>query len=110
MAPWSYLRPINTVLRWVFLVALCSVLLPFTYANATTISVTSDRNPVSVNESFQLTFTATETPDGDPDFSILNPYLEILNQNKNNSTSIINGQFQHQESWHLNVLIKQTGT
>ena len=72
MAPWSYLRPINTVLRWVFLVALCSVLLPFTYANATTISVTSDRNPVSANESFQLTFTATETPDGDPDFFIFN--------------------------------------
>ena len=110
MTPLSYLRPIDTVVQWFFLVTLSLVILPFTYANATTISVTSELNPVTTNESFQLTFTATETPDADPDFSILEPYLEILYQNKNSSTSIINGQFQHQESWHLNVLIKQTGT
>jgi len=110
LSSWFILRWVKTPFIWLFLVALPSVLLPLTYASATTISASTERNPITTNESFQLTFTATETPDGDPDFTVLEPYLEVLNQSKNSSTSIINGQFQHHESWYLNVIIKQTGT
>jgi hypothetical protein len=109
MLSLSALRAMTAALPRLIIVALTFTLLPCSYAYATTISVTSERNPVTLNESFQLTFSATETPDGDPDFSILESYVEILNQHKNSNTSIINGQFQHQESWHLNVLAKQSG-
>ena len=96
MLSLSALRAMTAALPRLIIVALTFTLLPCSYAYATTISVTSERNPVTLNESFQLTFSATETPDGDPDFSILESYVEILNQHKNSNTSIINGQFQHQ--------------
>jgi len=105
----SALRAITVPLSRFIFIVLTVTMMPCSYAYATTISVTSERNPVTLNESFQLTFSATDTPDGEPDFSILESYVEILNQHKNSNTSIINGQFQHQESWHLNVLAKQSG-
>ena len=109
MLSLSTLRAITVPLSRLIFIVLTVTILPCSYAYATTISVTSERNLVTLNESFQLTFSATDTPDGDPDFSILESYVEILNQHKNSNTSIINGQFQHQESWHLNVLAKQSG-
>ena len=36
---------------------------------AAEIQVAVDRNPVSINDSFQLVFTTSTTPDDDPDFS-----------------------------------------
>jgi hypothetical protein len=44
------------------------------------VSVSIDRNPVNLQESFQLTFTASDDPDGEPDFSPLDKDFEILNR------------------------------
>src|SRR5210317_1026940 len=73
------------------------------------VTVTVDRNPVHVNESFQLFFEADETPDGDPDFSALRQYFTILNTSQNSSISIINGNYQRSIKWSLQLMPKQVG-
>ena len=72
------------------------------------IDVAIDRNPVRLNESFQLTFQADSNP-GDPDFSGLRQYFEILNQSQSNSISIVNGDYQRSVQWVLQVMPKQVG-
>ena len=76
---------------------------------AVEIKTTIDRNPVSINESFQIIFTATESPDDDPDFSPLEKDFEILNQSHRSNSSWINGQSTESIQWILNVMAKQTG-
>lgn len=73
------------------------------------ITVSVDRNPVHVNESFQLFFDADESPDGDPDFSPLQQYFTILNSSQNSSISIINGDYQRSQKWTLQLMPKQVG-
>ncbi|MCD2449709.1 BatD family protein [Methylicorpusculum oleiharenae] len=78
-------------------------------AFAEEIEVSVDRNPVTLNESFQLLFTANESPDGRPDFSPLETDFEILGQSQSSSTSIINGQFSKKIQWKVDVLAKSAG-
>jgi len=73
------------------------------------IEVSSDRNPVHVNESFQLFFESEETPAGDPDFSPLQQFFAVLNTSQSNSISIINGDYQRSIKWTLQVMPKQAG-
>lgn len=79
-------------------------------ALATQIQVTLDRNPVPVNESFTVTFTANEAPDGEPDFSPLRSDFEILNQGESNQVSIVDGRATRSMSWQLQLLAKAAGT
>ena len=76
---------------------------------AADINVSVDRNPVSLDESFQITFTATESPDDDPDFSPLEQDFSILNQSNSSSSSWINGKSSKTIQWTLNVMAKQAG-
>jgi len=78
-------------------------------ALATEIKATLDRNPISVNESVQLTFTATTTPDDDPDFSPLEQDFEILNQTQSSQSSWVNGKSSKSIQWILNIMPKNTG-
>lgn len=78
-------------------------------AGATTIQVTSDRNPVSLNESFQLVYTSSDSVDDDPDFSPLKKYLDILNQSQSSNVSIINGRYSSSKTWTLSVMARQVG-
>jgi hypothetical protein len=77
---------------------------------AADIQLSLDRNPVPINESFTLTYTADEEPDGDPDFSPLDEDFEILNQGRNSQFSIVNGKASRQVTWQLQVIAKQPGT
>ena len=77
---------------------------------AAKIEVTLDRNPVPINESFTLTFTANESPDDDPDFSPLQANFEVLNQSQSSQMSIVNGRATRHISWQLQVMAKKTGT
>jgi hypothetical protein len=77
---------------------------------AAQIEVTLDRNPVPINESFTLTFTANESPDDDPDFSPLQANFEVLNQSQSSQMSIVNGRATRHISWQLQVMAKKTGT
>jgi len=77
---------------------------------AADINVSVDRNPVGLDESFQIIFTATESPDDDPDFSPLEQDFTILNQSNSSSSSWINGESSKTIQWTLNVMAKQAGS
>ena len=92
----------------VFFMLLLLILAPqITFAAEINVSV--DRNPVSLDESFQIIFTATESPDGDPDFSPLEQDFTLLSQSNNSSSSWINGRSSKKIQWTLNVMAKQSG-
>ena len=73
------------------------------------ITVSIDREPVHVNESFQLFFEASESPDDDPDFSPLQQYFDILNTSQSSQISIINGDYKRSIKWTLQLMPKQVG-
>jgi len=76
---------------------------------AAEVQVAIDRNPVQVNESFQLVFSLDTNPDHDPDFSVLQKHFLILGNNRSNSISIINGQYKRSVKWSLKLMAKQVG-
>ena len=76
---------------------------------AADISVSIDRNPVNLQESFQLTFTASDDPDGEPDFSPLDKDFEILNQSQQQSVQIVDWEKTKSIQWLLTVMAKHTG-
>ena len=76
---------------------------------AVDIDVSVDRNPVSINESFKLIFSASESPDEDPDFSTLDDDFRVLNQQKNSQSSWVNGESNRRISWTLDVMAKRAG-
>jgi len=93
----------------VFFLLFLSILAPQnTFAADITVSV--DRNPVSLDESFQIIFTTTESPDDDPDFTPLEQDFNILSQSSSSSSSWINGKSSKTIEWTLNVMAKQAGS
>ena len=85
------------------------MLFGFAQAAIAEVQVTIDRNPVQVNESFQLVFSLDHDPDGDPDFSTLLEHFLILGSNRGNSISIINGKYRRSVKWTLQLMAKQIG-
>lgn len=73
------------------------------------VTVSIDRNPVHVNESFQLFFETREQTTQDPDFSPLQQLFVVLGNSQNNSISIINGNYKKSTKWTLQVMAKQIG-
>jgi hypothetical protein len=78
--------------------------------NAAEIKVSVDRNPVILDESFQILFTSNESPDGIPDFSALNRNFSILNQSQSSNSSWVNGKSRKSIQWTLSVIAKKAGT
>jgi hypothetical protein len=76
---------------------------------ATDIQVSVDRNPVNVNESFQIIFTATQSPDSNPDFTPLQENFDILDQQHSSNASWINGRSSRTEQWVVTAMVKQAG-
>lgn len=74
------------------------------------ISVQVDRNPVFVGEAFNLTVTATEASDGDPDFAVLEQRLRILRRSSGTQLSIVNGRSSRQRTWEMVAVAEQAGT
>ncbi|MGH8560170.1 MAG: BatD family protein [Methylococcales bacterium] len=77
--------------------------------SAAVIQVNPDRNPVRLNESFTLTFTANASPDDDPDFSGLEQDFEVLNQSQGSNISVINDDFSKSVTWTLTLMARKTG-
>ncbi len=97
------------MIKKLFFLVLLLVLAPAT-ASAAQISVSFDRNPVSVDESFQIIFSADDTPDNDPDFAPLEQDFEILGQSQSSNSSWINGQASKTIQWTLSVMAKHPGS
>ncbi len=73
------------------------------------VHVSTDRNPVNMNESFQIIFSAAEDLDGEPDFSPLSKDFEILNQSHSSQASWVNGSFTKMVKWIVDVMPKKSG-
>lgn len=78
-------------------------------AFAAQITTTVDRNPVNIDESFKILFTASDTPDGEPDFTPLQQDFSILNQGQSSNSSWVNGQYSKTIVWSLEVTAKKSG-
>lgn len=76
---------------------------------AAEITVTADRDPIPVNESFNLTFSAGESPDDEPDFSPLNQDFRVLGQSQNSQISMVNGKLSRSTEWTVSVVAKHAG-
>ncbi len=76
---------------------------------AAQIEVSVDRNPVSIDESFQIHFTTTESPDAAPDFSPLEQDFTILNQSHSSNASWVNGKSSKTVQWTVSVIAKNVG-
>jgi len=80
-----------------------------TSAHAAQIEAAIDRNPIISSDSFQLTFTATESPDGAPDFSPLKQDFDILDKNRTSQSIFINWELKETIQWRLTLMAKHTG-
>jgi len=85
------------------------LIFPISYSWAATITAQVDRNPVSLDETFNLFFEADDSPDDDPDFSPLENDFEIISQSQGSNISIINGQYTKKIKWTLVVMARRVG-
>ena len=74
------------------------------------VDVRVDRDPVAIDESFQITFSSSEAIDGAPDFGPLEKDFEILAQNQSNNIQVVNGRVTRSQIWVIEVMPKRTGT
>ncbi|MEQ1637096.1 MAG: BatD family protein [Methylococcales bacterium] len=86
------------------------ILLNSTLVMATEITVAIDRDPVNLNESFQLTYTANKPPDGEPDFEPLTQDFEILNKYRSGQSSLFNGNSSANIQWTVRLMAKKAGS
>lgn len=85
------------------------LLLAASWLQAAEIQVAVDRNPVGLNESFQIVFTANGEPDGSPDFAPLQANFEILDQQRSSNASWVNGRSSRTEQWVVRAMARQAG-
>jgi hypothetical protein len=78
-------------------------------ASAANMSAEVSRNPVSIDESFELIIMAEGEVDGEPDFSPLEHDFQILQRSQNQSIQMINGQFSRNLRWVLTLMAKRSG-
>lgn len=76
---------------------------------AANITVTTDRNPVGLNESFTIIFESDGSVDSDPDFSPLNKDFQVLSRNSSSNMTITNGKISSTKKWLLTVLARRAG-
>ncbi|MCY4211811.1 MAG: BatD family protein [Gammaproteobacteria bacterium] len=91
------------------LLVLTAALLFPTPGAAATITVYTDRDPALLQESFQLTFEATGSVDGDPDFSPLEQDFQVLSTSTSTSMSIVNTQITSTKQWRLALMPLRAG-
>jgi hypothetical protein len=78
-------------------------------ARAADIEVTTDRDQVGMNESFNIVFRADGSPDGDPDFTPLEKNFQILSTSQSSNFTLLNGDLQSSKTWTLTVLPRHSG-
>ena len=97
----------NQFIRSVLVLILTLAVYP---AGAAEITVSVDRNPAALNESFVMIFESDGEVDADPDFSLLNRDFQIISSGVSSNMSIVNGEVTSNKRWTLNVIARRTGT
>ena len=90
-------------------VLLCLMLIISAPLQAAVIKAVPDRDPVRMDETFNLVFSSEESVDDDPDFAPLAEDFEILGQNKGSQVSIVNGKISKKQQWTLSLSPKRAG-
>lgn len=68
-----------------------------------------DRDPITMDESFTLTFESRGDIDDDPNFAPLKRDFTILSTSQSSSYQIINGRSRSTKSWVLNLMANKVG-
>ena len=99
----------NQIKAFTLLLFMTGGLLTSLHSYAAKIRVMTDRDPVSLNESFEMTFEADTSVDGDPDFSPLNKDFRVLSSSVSSNMSIVNGNISSTKQWRLSLMALHTG-
>jgi len=91
------------------LLLILALLLQASNAIGATITTQVSRNPVVIDETFDIIFEADGSPDDDPDFSPLEENFEILHRSRSQNIQLINGDYKRATRWTLAVMAKKTG-
>lgn len=98
----------NMILR---LCLLASMLVLAPIINATTLSVSVDRNPIMVGETFTLTVTADfKTSANNLDHSALLKEFVVGSTSVGSNTRIVNGEISQQTTWNITLHQTNAGT
>jgi len=76
---------------------------------AATVTVTTDRDTVVLNEAFQLVFTVQGEQTGEPDFSPLNQDFQLLGTSSSSQISMINGNTTQSKTYTLRLAPRHAG-
>jgi hypothetical protein len=74
------------------------------------VTVITERDTVSITDSFSIVFELDTSVRGNPDFSPLEKDFDILSRSQSTNISIVNGRQTATTRWTLDVIAKRTGT
>ena len=89
-----------------------SFILLFAFGNLYAANITAelDVNPVLVNDTFHLTYTASGSVDDNPDFGPIEAMFDVLGTQQSSNMMMINGDIQRSKKWTLTLISKTAGT
>ncbi len=76
---------------------------------AANITVSTSRNPVSLDDSFHLVYEADSSVDDDPDFTPIYKNFEVLSSSQSTNMRSVNGSWSLKKTWDLSVIAKDVG-
>ena len=85
-------------------------LIAFSNIYAADITTQLDVNPVLVNDTFRLTYTASGSVDDDPDFGPIEAMFDVLGTQQSSNMTMINGDIKRTKAWTLTLLSRTAGT
>ncbi len=78
-------------------------------AQAAQITVRTDRNPVPLDESFQIVFSVEGEVSGNPDFSVLEKDFQVLGTSRSLRTTFVNGKIQRTNEYLVSAMARRPG-
>lgn len=76
---------------------------------AASVELDINPDPAVLNESCRLTFHVTGDVDGEPDFTPLEAFFDIIGRNRQTAISWINGRSEETTSWTLSAMPRAAG-
>ncbi|MBE9560688.1 MAG: protein BatD [Proteobacteria bacterium] len=110
----TYRKNNTVVLSLLYTLLLLSVFFSTVAQAAADITVSTSRNPVSLDDSFHLIYKVNSGffgngVDDDPDFSPIDKDFDILSSSQSVNSSYINGTWKKTNVWQLALIAKQVG-
>jgi len=78
-------------------------------AHAANISAQVSRNPIALDSTFQLSYEADSSVDGDPDFSPIYNDFDVLSTSQSTNMRYVNGDWSLNKTWQLTLFAKAAG-